>query len=245
MKKILTLLLVIAMVMSVAIYAVADTGSFDGSPSKRKAPELVEGKNTSPDCIATLTITAYYDRDELPKEAKLAIENAYAMIRGTQDLSSLNAKLKELAEEYGVEPTDLAISDLFDISASGCDGKHDDHGHFDVTIKPESLKNFVCLLHYYNNEWRIVDNAEVTNNGTHIEFDEDEFSPFAIVVSTKAPSVKPPVDVEDPAENNTGVIVAVSIAAIIAILVGAYILIKKFKPELLDKAVKFFKNLKK
>ena len=185
MKKVLIVCMVLAMVASMSIAVFAAPGAFVESPSKNPAPELIKGENTSEGCTAQVIITAYGDRDQLTAEQRQALEAAYAMIVGTQDLSTLNAALKSLAEELGVSVSSLAVSDLFDISATDCDG-HADHGHFDITLAADTLHNFVALLHYYNGEWRIVENAEVTNNGEHLEFDEDEFSPFAIVVSTEA-----------------------------------------------------------
>ena len=185
MKKVLIVCMVLAMVASMSIAVFAAPGAFVESPSKNPAPELIKGENTSEDCTAQVIVTAYGDRDQLTAEQRQKLEAAYAMIVGTQDLSTLNAALKALAEELGVSVSSLAVSDLFDISATDCDG-HADHGHFDITLAADTLHNFVALLHYYNGEWRIVENAEVTNNGEHLEFDEDEFSPFAIVVSTEA-----------------------------------------------------------
>ena len=185
MKKLLALCVALVMILSMSSVAFAD-GAFDGSPSAKPAPEI-EGKNESEDCEAMLIITAYTDRQDLSTKARMAIEDAYKEIEETEDISKINngeieAAVKALAASYGIKTSDLAVSELFDISSTHC-GDHEGHGHFDITLKPEDLENFVCLLHFYNGEWRIVDNAKVTNNGTHIEFDEKEFSPFAIVVS--------------------------------------------------------------
>ena len=185
MKKVLIVCMVLAMVASLSVAVFAAPGSFVESPSKNPAPELIKGENTSEGCTAQVIITAYGERDKLTAEKRQKLEEAYAMIVGTQDLSTLNGALKTQAEELGVSVSNLAVSDLFDISATDCSG-HADHGHFDITLKADTLKNFVALLHYYNGEWRVVENAEVTNNGEHLEFDADEFSPFAIVVSTEA-----------------------------------------------------------
>lgn len=182
MRKIITVCLMVVMLSSLMLSVFAAPGGFIQSISGNLAPELIKGENVSEDCTAELIITAYVNRDQLPEELRLQIEEAYRMIVENPDLSALNAKLAELAEELGVEVTDLAVSDLFDIHATDCD-THENHGHFDIVLKADTLKNFVCLLHYYNGEWRIVEDAKVTND-THLEFTEDEFSPFAIVVNT-------------------------------------------------------------
>ena len=183
MKKIFIVCLTLVMLVSMSLSVCAEVGGFIESPSNNQAPQLIEGTNVSEDCVAQLIISAYADRDDLPEDIREKLEEAYKIIRENPDLSALNEDLIELAANIGISVTDLAVSDMFDISATDCES-HEDHGHFDITLKSDTLKNFVCLLHYYNGEWRIVDNAEVTNNGTHLEFDEDEFSPFAIVVST-------------------------------------------------------------
>ena len=182
MRKIIAVCLMVVMLSSLMLTVFAAPGGFIKSPSLNPAPELIEGENAAEDCLAELVITAYINRDELPEDLRLQIEEAYRLILENEDLSVLNAKLKEYAEELGVEVTDLAVSDLFDIHYVNC-GDHDDHGHFDITLKAETLENFVCLLHYYNGEWLIVEDAKVTND-THLEFTATEFSPFAIVVNT-------------------------------------------------------------
>ncbi|MBR2432599.1 MAG: hypothetical protein IKB23_06745 [Clostridia bacterium] len=225
MKKIVTVFLAMLMVFSLSVSAFAELGGFMESPSANQAPELIKGENESEDCEAQIIITAYGSRDQLSEEARLAIEAAYAMILGAEDLSALNPRIAEIAKSLGVDVKDLAVSDLFDISATDCNG-HVDHGHFDITIKPESLENFVCLLHYYNGEWRIVDNAEVTNNGEHLEFDEDEFSPFAIVVATEA--LKP---VQNRDSNNDWIVILICSVAAVAAIGGAIFAIVKFNKK--------------
>jgi flagellar basal body-associated protein FliL len=211
MKKVVVILMVLVMMATMCVSVFAAPGAFVNSPSKNPAPILVEGKNEAEGCNATVVITAYGDRNDLTAEQRQKLEEAYAMIVGAENLTTLNAGLATIAQQLGVNTTDLAVSDLFDISATECDG-HADHGHFDITLKADTLKNFVALLHYYNGEWRLVENAEVTNNGGHLEFDEDEFSPFAIVVST-ADIVVPP----EPANNYLWIILLVVLLVIILV----------------------------
>ena len=151
---------------------------------------MIKGENESEDCDAMLQIKSYAERDSLPDDVREMFEYAYNMIKNTDDLTTLSSALADLAEEKGYVAADLAVSDFFDISSTDC-AHHDDHGHFDITLKADALKNFVALLHYYNGEWRLVEDAEVVENGTHLEFTEDEFSPFAIVVYTGEAPVEP------------------------------------------------------
>ncbi len=185
MKKVLAICLMAVMVLTLSVPAFAAPGGFISSPSGNQAPEIVEYHNESNDCKATLDVTPYADRNSLSEDACSKLEEAYNAIVNTKDLTSLSEALKELAKKLGINPSDLAVSDMFDISYNGCDD-HENHGTFDITLKAETLKNFVGLLHYYNGEWKLVTDAEVTNNGTHLEFKEKDFSPFAIVVNTAA-----------------------------------------------------------
>jgi flagellar basal body-associated protein FliL len=224
MKKVIVICMVLAMALTMAVSVFAEPGAFVESPSKNPAPELVEGKNESEACTAQIIITAYGDRNNLTAEQRQKLEEAYAKIVGTQDLSTLNAKVGEIAAEMGVSVSTLAVSDLFDISATDCDGNHAEHGLFDITLKAETLNNFVALLHYYNGEWRVIDNAEITNNGEYLEFTEKEFSPFAIVVST--------ADIEpQPASNNFGWIIAIIVAVIIILAFIWFLLFYRKKKE--------------
>jgi uncharacterized ion transporter superfamily protein YfcC len=223
MKKFFVLCLSLVLVAAMSTTMLA-AGAFVSSPSGNPAPELVAGTNSSEDCESELVITAYGDRANLSEEARQVMEAVYAAIVGTEDLGTLNSGLAALAQSKGTTTANLAVSDLFDISATDCDGNHAEHGLFDITLKAETLNNFVALLHYYNGEWRVIDNAEITNNGEYLEFTEKEFSPFAIVVST--------ADIEpQPASNNFGWIIAIIVAVIIILAFIWFLLFYRKKKE--------------
>lgn len=190
MKKLMMIGLVLAMALNMSLSVFAATGAFASSPSGQQAPVLVEAENETDECVAQVVITAYSDRDQMSEEARLQIEEAYAVILGTQDLSALNGDVSDIAQDLKIGTTDLAVSHLFDISTTECNG-HEYHGHFEIKLEVDTLRNFVCLLHYYNGEWRIVENAEVTEDGKYLVFDEKEFSPFAIVVYTGEEPLEP------------------------------------------------------
>ena len=196
MKKILVFVLTVIFALSASLSVSAEPGKFISSPSNSQSPELIGYENSDEDCTGKLKITSYANRKTLPDEILEKFEEAYRIIASTRDLSTLNTTLTQIADDLGVDISDLAVSDMFDISVIGCD-EHADHGHFDITLRADSLKNFVCLLHYYNGSWRIVDSAKVTNNGTHLDFTEKEFSPFAVVVNTGKGSVDYDDDIAD------------------------------------------------
>ena len=190
MKKVLMICLIVVMAMALTAPAFAAVGGFVESPSKNQAPALIEGKNEDEECVSELIITSFADRADLPEEVLIKLEEAYQQIKSVQYLDQLNNEIIKVAEDHGVTVESLAVTDMFDISPTECES-HADHGHFNITLKPEALKNFVCLLHYYDGKWNIVDNAKVTGNGTRLEFTETSFSPFAIVVSTGDAVVEP------------------------------------------------------
>ena len=190
MKRGLMICLIMVMAMAVTLPVFAEVGGFVASPSRNQAPELIEGKNEDEECVSKLVITAFADRTQLSEEVRASIEEAYTEIRGVQYLDQLNSGITKIAEDCGVTVESLAVTDMFDITPTEC-ADHADHGHFSITLEPTALKNFVCLLHYYDGKWNIVENAKVTGNGTRLEFTETSFSPFAIVVSTGDAVVEP------------------------------------------------------
>lgn len=179
MKKLFALVLTLVIAVCACV-CVSATGGFVSSPSNNQAPVVVGFETDLEGCPAVIICTAYADREELGTDTRKKLEDAYETIVNAMDLSELCADLEEVAKQFGAKVENLAVSDMFDISAVGCD-LHENHGHFKVEIKPTSLKNFVALLHYYKGEWRIVEDVEFNEDGT-LEFVEDEFSPFAIVV---------------------------------------------------------------
>ena len=216
MKKVLVICLTVVFMMSMTLTAFAATGGFVSSPSGNPAPEKVEFKPADEDCTATLVITPYSEKQELSEAIKTMMETAYTAIKGSTDISTLSADLAKIAKDAKIKGTDLAVSDLFDIHVTGCD-YHDGHTDFDIVLSADSLKNFVALLHMNKNgEWEVVEDAKVIKNGEHLAFSVDSFSPFAVVVNTKA----------NPSQTGDNsmipvyiAVMAVSALAIVAILV--------------------------
>lgn len=185
MKKVIVALIMVLMIASMTLSALAASGGFVSSPSGNQAPVLVKGANTSKKCESVLTVTSYADRDKLSENSKNQIEAAYAQIVATTDVSKLNASVAEVAKDVEVGLSDLAVSDLFDISASTC-SDHEKHKKFKIELQSDTVKNFVCLLHYNNGEWEVVKGAKIDKNENILKFKTDELSPFAIVVSSGA-----------------------------------------------------------
>ena len=223
MKKVLAICLMVILVISMGVTAFAEPGSFLNSPSLNPSPIIIEFLANSDECTATLIITPYSDRHLLSDALRDLIEKAYADIAGSIDLTTLNAELKALAAEKEIDGTKLAVSDLFDLHVTGCD-YHEGHTDFDVILKADTLKNFVGLLHMNKNgEWELVADAKVTNNGEHLEFSVEAFSPFAIVVDTsnEAP----------PTSDNTMTYIYVAMMVVSAAAIVVLFLIQRRKQK--------------
>lgn len=225
MKKVMMICLVLAVTLCLSLSVSAATGGFVSSPSGNNAPEIVRYENKSPDCTASLVVCAYADRDQLSPEARREIEEAYATIRGTQDLSTLNAQLGAIAAKLGVPVSDLAVSDLFDISCIADGENHEEHAAFEILLKAETLPNFVALLHFQDGEWEIVEDAKIVNDENYLSFEGDDFSPYAIVVYT-GNKLSDTTIKEKP--NNDDVLVATSaVTSTAAIGVSAWLIATK------------------
>lgn len=223
MTRILTVLVLSIVALSLTITSFAETGGFTQSPSVNSAPTLEDSSSEDHECDESLIITAYADRKNLSEEARAKLEKAYAKINGVKNVTSICGALKKLAEERGIPTANLAVSDLFDIS-----DKHTDVGKatFSVSLKAETLENFVALLHFIDGKWVIVEDAEVEFNDDGegvLNFTTQGLSPFAVIVDTGKEIA--------PEDNTTLIVILVIIsvaeaAALITILVR-FLLSKK------------------
>ena len=181
MKKILLIALMVVLTLSISITVFANTGTFQNSPSASQGPELISGTNDHHDCIARLIITSYANRNTLSEEKRLDLENVYQILSVTDDISTVIPAVKDVADKLNISTKDLAATELFDISLTECP-YHELHSSFDVLLKADTLRNFVCLLHYYNGEWEIIEDVEVIQD-KYLAFTESDFSPFVIVTN--------------------------------------------------------------
>ena len=117
MKKVLAFVLTLVMMATITVTAFA-AGPFVSSPSNNQAPVLIEASNEDEDCEAKIIITSYANRGTMSAEACALLEQAYNQILNTSDLTTLADGLTKLVKKFGITSADLAVSDLFDISAS-------------------------------------------------------------------------------------------------------------------------------
>ncbi len=210
MKKLFAICMIVVMLVAMSANAFAATNGFVSSPSENAAPKVEAFDPADENCTATLNITAYADKHTLPEALRTLLEQAYASIADSADLTKLNADLANLVKEKGYDITKLAVADLFDIHPTDCEF-HDGHTDFDITLSADTLSQFVGLIHMNKDGvWELVTDAKVINNGEHLEFSVESFSPFAIVVNTGDPV----------ADEGTSPWVYVSIAAAVVVAGG-------------------------
>jgi hypothetical protein len=172
------------MVASMTVVAFAAPNGFVSSVSGKPGPAIESFDPDDDDCTADLIITPYSERHDLPKPLLDIIEKAYKDIVNADDLADLSDALAKLVKDKKIDSENLAVSDLFDIHADGCDS-HDGHEGHEIILEADSLKNFVGLIYINEDgEWELVTDAEVINNGKHLKFSVDSLSTFAIVVDT-------------------------------------------------------------
>ena len=213
MKKIFVLMFVCLLTFTLPLTAFA-SGAFVASPSAQRAPELVSAENASDACTARIVITSYADRASLGEAGAADMIAAYAEIAAATDLGTVTPALADLADELGIPSTDLAVSDLFDVSYADCDA-HSAHGAFTVTVKPVSTENACGILHYVDGEWELL-SCEVEDG--EITFVADSLSPFAIVVHNGLPDGFP-----------WALLIAIIVVVLVAAAVVVTVVLKKKK----------------
>ena len=186
MKRVITICLILVMVMTLCVGISAATGGFLVSPSGNAAPELVDATNESEDCESIVYIVSYADRHLLSDESRQKLEDAYSIIRNSNDITTLCSPLAYLAGKLNLDPGKLAVSDMFDINYV-CD-EHDNHGKFEIVLKSTTFENFVALVHYTGETWELMEDAkvEMVDGELHLTFTAHDFSPFAVIVDTTA-----------------------------------------------------------
>lgn len=223
MKKILSVCVMIIMVLSLSISAVAAPGAFVSSPSGNNGPTIEDFKPGDEGCTAEPVVTPYGDKDKLPEDQKEEIKNAYDKITNTKDITTLSEELEKLAKDKNIINDKLAVSDLFNINLNNCDS-HDAHKNFEVTLGADALHNFVGLLAVNGNgEFVLVSDARV--NGNKLTFTVGDYNTFAVVVDT---SDVAPVDPPQTGDNLVIYIVA-AVASVALVAVVVLIVVKRKK----------------
>lgn len=172
MKKLIILLIVVAVACVMGISALAAPGGFVESPSNNGAPTLV-----AEDSDVGVTVTAYRDRaNKLSADQISAFENAYKSVVSYTDVSSMTPELPKVANKVKVDPADLAVSDLFFVTVEGKSSAN-------ASVQSNTFDNFIALVRYDGSGWSIVDSE--LKDGNTVSFTASS-GVYAVVVSVGA-----------------------------------------------------------
>ena len=181
MKKVLALVMALAIMVMCSVSVLAAPTNFISSPSENGAPTIVESSNEDEDCTAIIVITPYSQRKNLSSNSKSKMEKAYKNITETPDVAKLNEDLGKIAKDNGIEGENLAVSDLFNVDYTNCIN-HEEHGKFTIKLSSETLKNYVGFMRFDGEKWILVKDATISD-GNYLTFTADELGTFAVVVN--------------------------------------------------------------
>ncbi len=222
-KRIALFLTVLALMFHLHFAVSADVAP---SVTAKHAPQVVAVTDETGNAVSVSSIS-FLDVDSLTEEDGEIMRRAYTALVECADLTKFDRKIKTLAKKSGVTADDLIVSDFFDLSVSD-DGEGSADDSYTVSIKVPALQRFVCLIHFVDGEWVVVEDAAVSEDGQHLSFSVSGFSPFAIVTATPDATVS-----DAPTAFLMRLVIGVLLFALVALTI-ALLYIKKFK-KLLDK----------
>jgi hypothetical protein len=213
MKKIIAICLSFIIAASATVTVFAAPANFWGSPSGKPSPEIISFKSSDPNSTVQLILTPYSDRNDLSDGQIALLEKAYDSIRNAKSLTELNAELADVVAKLEIDSKYLAVTNIFDIHYVGSDNQSQ---KFEIVLSVDELNNFVGLLHMNKDGvWELVSDAKIEQDGDHLVFSVDSFSPFAVVVDTTGESPK----TGDRVMIISAIVLAVSVVALAAITV--------------------------
>lgn len=196
-KKILAFVMAVAATFVCSASAFAANGEIVYSPSHHgpEADTSTSGSatagTTTPSTSTDQTGTAakneeqdkyralgYSKRSALTAKQRREFIKCYNDVKKHTDLTELTEDIADIAEEQGLEVSDLAVSDIFYSILP----KNKESGTR-VRVKAPNLDKFVALLCYSNGEWSVVKDAKVNANGKLV-FKTKKAAAYAIVIDT-------------------------------------------------------------
>ncbi len=189
MKKVIVILMAVAMILTLQVTSLAKKGKFVESPSANPAPELVDFDCEPHDCDVSVTITPYALRDTLSDEGQDDMEKAFSDILNKDNSSKFVDVAEEIAKESSVPVEQLSVSDLFDITLNDCEiHPIEEHGNFVITLKSDTFGKLAGVAYFWEGEWRGAE-AELDETGKLLTIHSEHLCPFAIFVDA---GVTPP-----------------------------------------------------
>lgn len=178
MKKSMTLLMALVMLVAMMLPVSAAKSDFVPSAEVKPAPGIVEkptedgtpavGEIIMPDGTVIpvpgteIIITPLAGADEAKKPSTTEeLKDAYDSIKNAEDLEDV-ADLDDLIKD-GVDPDDLVISDMFHVDLDEYKDKLDEGGEFEITFEVDG--DVVGVLVYIDGKWTVLPKDKFTDNG--------------------------------------------------------------------------------
>ncbi len=178
MKKCLTMLMALVMIVAMMLPVSAAKSDFVPSAEVKPAPGIVEkptedgtpaiGEIIMPDGTVIpvpgtdVIITPLAGADEAEKPSTTeALKDAYESIENAEDLEDI-VDLDEWIKD-GVDPDDLVISDIFHVDLDEYKDKLDEGGEFEITFEVDG--DVVGVLVYIDGKWTVLPKDKFIDNG--------------------------------------------------------------------------------
>lgn len=213
MKKLCSIVLMIAMVCTLAFSVNAAPGVFLSSPSNNRTPIIIDFECSDSNWNGEIYITSYGDRNVLELIEREKFENAYDSIRNSSSISDLIPGISDIASNLNVSADNLGISDLFHIGVSDITD-----GIFKIKLDSDTIKNFVGLVYFEDGEWKIVEDAYIDDDG-YLVFSTKLPGTYATIVDVDNSIVDIPIT-GDAFSWALVAIMAVSAAGIVVLVVS-------------------------
>ena len=169
MKKVLSILLVVMLIVSLSAAAFAD--NFVSSVANAGAPELEESVDADGNNVDdALEVVPNDEAEKLEEAEQKDMEEAVKSLTDAKDLAAVNEDLKTAAAGRSI-----AISDVFTVKA-----KKDVKFPLTIKLKNQNLADFVGLMQFIDGKWVWID---ATVDGDVLEFTVDSLGVFATVVA--------------------------------------------------------------
>ncbi len=203
MKKLLAIFLTLTLVFVLGVNAVAvessveetsEESSFVESPVVGDDVILIDATLTGSTVLFDLFVTSYNNRELLADYQQKMLEDAFADISASEDLSEL---VGNIGEVLSVPSEALAIGTLFFTHVVQI-ARVAATGEYVIEVKCDGLDRFAGLLNYTDETWSVVESAEINEDG-NLVFITEALDVFAVVLDTSEEDTS---DVEDTSDSS-------------------------------------------
>ena len=162
MKKVLSCLLAVLLLVSIGATAFADE-LVPSAEAEKLAPAVAEAVDADGNDVAALIIiTDYEDKDTLDEDAQKQLDDAAEALKDIAALVEGNEELKELLDGKEVD-----CEALFDISLANDEVKLP----VDLKLELANPDNFAALLHFVDGEATLVE-TELADEFASLKLEE-------------------------------------------------------------------------